>query len=84
MQSQYSRKNYYCEYDGVRITINIHSYTIITAHKIANLKMFAFFCGLVIEYFLEKRGIFMDTNVNIGNELKENYTEERNKLINVI
>ena len=25
----------------------------------------------------------MDTNVNIGNELKENYTEERNKLINV-
>ena len=26
-------KNYYCEYDGVRITINIHSYTIITAHK---------------------------------------------------
>ena len=37
----------------------------------------------MIEYFLEKRGIFMDTNVNIGNELKENYTEERNKLINV-
>lgn len=26
-------KNYYCEYDGVRITINIHSYAIITAHK---------------------------------------------------
>lgn len=24
----------------------------------------------------------MDTNVNIGNELKENYTEKRNKLIN--
>ncbi len=26
-------KNYYCEYVGVRITINKHSYTIITAHK---------------------------------------------------
>ena len=25
-------KNYYCEIDEIRITINSHSYTIITAH----------------------------------------------------
>ena len=27
-------KNWYCEYDNIRITVNYHSYTIITAHKI--------------------------------------------------
>lgn len=27
-------KNFYCELDWVRITVNSHSYTIITAHKI--------------------------------------------------
>lgn len=27
-------KNWYCEVDNVRITVNSHSYTIITAHKI--------------------------------------------------
>lgn len=27
-------KNWYCEIDHVRITINMHSYTIITAHII--------------------------------------------------
>lgn len=27
-------KNYYCEIDNIRITINSYSYTIITAHKI--------------------------------------------------
>lgn len=26
-------KNWYCEIDGIRITINLYSYTIITAHK---------------------------------------------------
>lgn len=26
-------KNWYCEIDGIRITINSYSYTIITAHK---------------------------------------------------
>lgn len=26
-------KNYYCEIDSIRITINSYSYTIITAHK---------------------------------------------------
>ncbi len=25
-------KNWYCEVDGIRITVNAHSYTIITAH----------------------------------------------------
>jgi len=28
-------KNWYCETDNVRITINAHSYTVITAHKTA-------------------------------------------------
>ena len=27
-------KNFYCEIDNIKITINSHSYTIITAHKI--------------------------------------------------
>ena len=27
-------KNYYCEIDNLKITINTHSYTIITAHII--------------------------------------------------
>ena len=27
-------KNWYCEIDGIRITVNSHSYTIITAHMI--------------------------------------------------
>lgn len=27
-------KNYYCEVDGIRITVNSYSYTIITAHVI--------------------------------------------------
>jgi len=27
-------KNYYCEIDHIKITINSHSYTIITAHMI--------------------------------------------------
>ena len=27
-------KNWYAELDGVQITVNAHSYTIITAHKI--------------------------------------------------
>ena len=27
-------KNWYCEIDNIRITINSYSYTIITAHKI--------------------------------------------------
>lgn len=27
-------KNYYCEIDTIRITVNSYSYTIITAHKI--------------------------------------------------
>lgn len=27
-------KNYYCEIDNIRITVNSYSYTIITAHKI--------------------------------------------------
>ena len=26
-------KNWYCEIDGMRITVNAHSYTIITAHR---------------------------------------------------
>lgn len=26
-------KNWYCEADNVRITVNAHSYTIITAHR---------------------------------------------------
>ena len=26
-------KNWYCEIDGIRITVNSHSFTIITAHK---------------------------------------------------
>ena len=26
-------KNWYCEIDGIRITVNSYSYTIITAHK---------------------------------------------------
>ncbi len=26
-------KNWYCEMDGIRITVNSYSYTIITAHK---------------------------------------------------
>lgn len=29
-------KNYYCEVDNMKITINAHSYTIITAHMIKN------------------------------------------------
>lgn len=29
-------KNWYCEIDNIKITINSHSFTIITAHKIAN------------------------------------------------
>lgn len=29
-------KNYYCEIDNIRITINSYSYTIITAHTINN------------------------------------------------
>lgn len=29
-----SGKNWYCEGNGVKITVNSHSYTIITAHKI--------------------------------------------------
>lgn len=28
-------KNWYCEIDNIRITINSHSYTIITAHLIS-------------------------------------------------
>lgn len=27
-------KNFYCEKDGVRVTVNAHSFTVITAHKI--------------------------------------------------
>ena len=27
-------KNYYCEVDDIKITINVSSYTIITAHKL--------------------------------------------------
>lgn len=27
-------KNWYCEADNIRITVNSHSYTIITAHRI--------------------------------------------------
>lgn len=27
-------KNLYCEIDGIRITISVHRYTIITAHRI--------------------------------------------------
>lgn len=27
-------KNWYCEIDGQKITVNAHSYTIITAHRI--------------------------------------------------
>ncbi|MCM1260772.1 MAG: DUF3781 domain-containing protein [Staphylococcus sp.] len=27
-------KNWYCEIENIKITINAHSYTIITAHKI--------------------------------------------------
>ena len=27
-------KNWYCEIDNIRLTVNAHSYTIITAHKI--------------------------------------------------
>ena len=27
-------KNWYCELDNIRLTVNAHSYTIITAHKI--------------------------------------------------
>lgn len=27
-------KNWYCEIDGIKITINSYSYTIITAHKL--------------------------------------------------
>lgn len=27
-------KNWYCEIDDIKITINLHSYTIITAHRI--------------------------------------------------
>ena len=27
-------KNWYCEADNVRITVNAHSYTIITAHRV--------------------------------------------------
>ena len=27
-------KNWYCEIDGMRITVNAHSYTIITAHRL--------------------------------------------------
>lgn len=27
-------KNYYCEVDGIKITVNSYSYTIITAHVI--------------------------------------------------
>ena len=27
-------KNWYCEVDNIKITVNAHSYTIITAHKI--------------------------------------------------
>lgn len=27
-------KNWYCEADGIRITVNAHSYTVITAHRI--------------------------------------------------
>lgn len=26
-------KNWYCELNGVRITVNAHSFTVITAHK---------------------------------------------------
>lgn len=26
-------KNWYCEADGIRITVNAHSYTVITAHR---------------------------------------------------
>lgn len=26
-------KNWYCEIDGIKITVNAHSYTIITAHR---------------------------------------------------
>ncbi|MCM1040463.1 MAG: DUF3781 domain-containing protein [Ruminococcus sp.] len=28
-------KNWYCEVEGIKITVNAHSYTIITAHIIA-------------------------------------------------
>jgi len=31
-------KNWYCEIDNIRITINSYSYTIITAHTINSLK----------------------------------------------
>ena len=31
-------KNWYCEIDGARITVNSFSYTIITAHKITSTK----------------------------------------------
>lgn len=29
-------KNWYCEVDGLRITVNSYSYTIITAHHVKN------------------------------------------------
>ena len=31
-------KNWYCEIDGIKITVNSFSYTIITAHKMKVLK----------------------------------------------
>lgn len=33
-----SGKNWYCEKDGVKITVNSHSYTIITAHNTIAIK----------------------------------------------
>ena len=29
-------KNWYCEIDGMRITVNAHSYTVITAHRMGS------------------------------------------------
>ncbi|RIA78570.1 uncharacterized protein DUF3781 [Anaeroplasma bactoclasticum] len=40
-------KNYYCEINNIRITINSYSYTIITAHK-----MWVFNIGWIIFQYL--------------------------------
>ena len=31
-------KNWYCEIDGIRITVNAYSYTIITAHRMVSIE----------------------------------------------
>ena len=32
-------KNWYCEIDGIRITVNAYSYTIITAHRMVSTEL---------------------------------------------